>query len=111
MGWAYYIKTKESEINIEDIQEIINKFQSNWFHLGEDKRNEKPIKQDWGWSTIVDICNPWIFWEDDKFHQKICILPISGCYGTQNNGKIVTDFVVEQLEKLNYTILDIEFSC
>ena len=58
MGWSYYIKTKETEINIEDIQKIVDKFPNDWFYFGESKRDEKPVKQDWGWSTIVDVWNP-----------------------------------------------------
>ena len=62
MGWSYYIKTKETEINIEDIQKIVDKFPNDWIYFGESKRDEKPVKQDWGWSTIVDISNPWKNW-------------------------------------------------
>lgn len=110
MGWSYYIKTKETEINIEDIQKIVDKFPSKWFYFGESKRDEKPIRQDWGWSAIVDVCNPWKNWEDDELGQKIALLPISGCYGSNSDmGKIVADFVVEQLKELNYTILDVKF--
>lgn len=110
MGWSYYIKTKETEINVEDVQKIIDKFPCNWFHFGESKRDEKPVRQDWGWSTIVDISNPWKNWEDDRLEQKVALLPVSGNYGSGDIGKTVTDFVVEQLKELNYTILDVEFS-
>lgn len=111
MGWSYYIKTKETEINIEDVQKIVDKFPSNWFHFCESKRDERPVKQDWGWSTIVDVCNPWKDWEDDKLGQRIGLLPIGGCYGSQDIGKTVMEFVVEQLKELSYTVLDVEFSC
>ena len=40
----------------------------------------------------------------------VALLPIGGCYGSQQIGKTVCDFVVEQLKDLNYTILDVEFS-
>lgn len=40
----------------------------------------------------MDVCNPWKNWEDDKLGQKIALLPIGGCYGSQDIGKIVTDF-------------------
>lgn len=110
VGWSYYIKTKETEINIEDIQKIVDKFPNDWFYFGESKRDEKPVKQDWGWSTIVDISNPWKNWDDEKLNQSVALLPIGVCYGSQQIGKTVCDFVVEQLKDLNYTILDVEFS-
>lgn len=40
MGWSYYIKTKETEINIKDVQKIVNKFPDNWFYFGESRRDE-----------------------------------------------------------------------
>ena len=30
------------------------------------KRNEKPIRQNWGWSTIVDVWNPRHDWKDEE---------------------------------------------
>lgn len=110
MSWSYYIKTKEIEINIEDIQNIINKFPNNWFLFGGNKRYEKPIKQNWGWSTIVDISNPWKNWEDEKLKQHVALLPISGSFTSYDIGKQIADFVSEELKKLNYTVLEVEFS-
>ena len=109
MSAWYDIYTKEN-VSIDDAQKIVNEFPDNWFYIGENKRNEKPVRQDWGWSTIVDISNPWKNWDDEKLNQSVALLPIGGCYGSQQIGKTVCDFVVEQLKDLNYTILDVEFS-
>ena len=105
MGWSYYIKTKETEINIEDIQKIVDKFPNDWLYFGESKRDEKPVKQDWGWSTIVDVWNPRHNHEDEDHG-----LGIVGVWTIGGSNTTVVDFIESKLKELGYTILRREFS-
>ena len=53
MSWTYFTYTKEN-VSIDDMQKIIDEFPDDWIRW-RGNRNEKPTRQDWGWSTIVDI--------------------------------------------------------
>ena len=75
-------------------------------------RNEKPIRQNWGWSTIVDIGNPWQNWEDDKYgFGTVGIVTVGGAGFSFDSGKKVNRFVVDKLKEFGYTVLYEHFSC
>ena len=106
MGKNLSIHTKEV-VSMEDAQNIINSFPEHW--IMEGNRAEKPIKQDWGWFTIVcinnpreeilkgnDIVNPYGYWNLD-----------GSDYGTL---KTVSDFIIERLKEKGYTFIDTDFS-
>lgn len=111
MGWTYYTYTKEN-VSVDDMQKIINEFPSNWFYLGESKRDEKPIRQDWGWSTIVDIDNPWHNWKDDDYGLGVVgVVTVGGAGFSVGSGEKVNSFVVRKLREFGYTILKESLSC
>lgn len=111
MGWTYYTYTKEN-VSVDDMQKIVNEFHNDWFFLGEGKnRNEKPIRQDWGWSTIVDIGNPWHNYKDDDYGLGIVgVVTVGGARFSIGSGEKVNRFVVEKLKEFGYTILYEHFS-
>ena len=47
---AWHTIYTEEIVSIEDAQKIVNEFPDNWFwfDFGKKKRNEKPIRQNWG---------------------------------------------------------------
>lgn len=100
MSTWHTIYTKEN-VTIEDAQKIVDQFPDNWFmfDLGKGKRDEKPIRQDWGWSAIVDVWNPRYEKEED-----CCDWTIGG------SGTTVVEFVETKLKELGYTVLRREFS-
>lgn len=112
MGWTYFTYTKEN-VSVEDMQKIVDEFPDNWFFWCEGKnRSEKPIRQDWGWSTIVDIGNPWHNWKDDDYGLgTVGIVTVSGAGFSSGSGEKVNNFVVNKLEEFGYTILKVHFSC
>lgn len=114
MAWSYYTYTKEN-VSIDDMQKIINNFPSGWFYWCESKmlRDEEPIKQDWGWSTIVNIPFPVHDWEDDEYELgTVGVVIIGGTYGISSDyaGKVISDFINNELEELGYTILKVKFN-
>ena len=112
MGWTYFTYTKEN-VSVDDMQKIVDEFPDNWFLWGEGKnRSEKPIKQDWGWSTIVDIGNPWHNYKDDDYgHGIVSVVTVGGAGFSVGSGEKVNKFVVDKLREFGYTIIDEHFSC
>ena len=111
MGWTYYTYTKEN-VSIDDMQKIVNEFPSDWFYWGESKRDEKPIRQDWGWSTIVDIGNPWHNWKDDDYGLgTVGVVTVGGAGFSIGSGEKVNNFVANKLREFGYTILKEKLSC
>lgn len=109
MSWSYSIYTKEN-ITVEDVQKIINELPDNWFRFNGE-RDEKPIKQDWGWSTIVDISNPWKNWEDEDYGLgTVGVLNIGGSFTSSDVGKDICNFIELKLKEMNYNVLKIGFS-
>ena len=111
MGWSFYIYTKEN-VCIDDLQNIINMFPDDWFYMKNVNRCEKPVKQNWGWSTIVDISNPRHNWNDEEYGLGIVgVLIVSGCFAISSDiGKIVVDFIKNKLIEMNYTIIEVKFN-
>lgn len=110
MGWTYFTYTKEN-VSVDDMQKIVDEFPDNWFFLGEGKnRSEKPIRQNWGWSTIVDIGNPWRDWEDDHGLGTVGVVTVGGAGFSAGLGENVNEFVVNKLREFGYTILRVDFS-
>lgn len=95
---SIYIK---EDVSTEVAQQIINEFPDNWFmfDFGKGKRDEKPIRQDWGWSTIADVWNP----RYEK-EEKCCVWTVGGSNTT------VCKFIEDRLKELGYTVLKREFS-
>lgn len=102
MSAWHTIYTKE-DISMKDAQGIVNEFPDNWFNFDE-KRDEKPIKQDWGWFAIVDVWNPCS--EDGEEYG----LKTIGSWTIGGTGTTVVNFIVNKLKELGYTILNVEFS-
>lgn len=112
MGWTYFTYIKEN-VSVDDMQKIVDQFPDNWFLWGEGKnRNEKPIRQDWGWSTIVDIGNPWHnYKDDDNGFGIVDVVTVGGAGFSSGCGEKVNRFVVDKLKEFGYTILYENFSC
>lgn len=112
MSWTYFTYTKEN-VSIDDMQKIINEFPDDWVLFGARKnRNEKPVRQNWGWSTIVDINNPWHDYEDDDYGLgTVCVVTVGGAGFSSGCGEKVNRFVVDKLKEFGYTILYEHFSC
>ena len=109
MGWTYLTFTKEN-VSVEDMQKIVDAFPDSWFRYGESKhRSEKPVRQNWGWSTIVDIGLPWRDWNDDELG-KVGVVTVGGAGFSAGYGREVNAFMVDELRKLGYTILKEKFS-
>jgi hypothetical protein len=106
MGMSKFIYTKEN-VSIDDMQKIINEFPDNWFIFGEGKnRNKKPIRQAWGWSTIVDVSLPWNNWKDEDYGLgTVGVVVIGGSFS-----EIVGYFIDEKLREIGYTILKTHIS-
>ena len=104
MSAWYDIYTKEN-VSIDDAQKIIDEFPDNWFYIGENKRNEKPVRQDWGWSAIVDVWNP-VHNHEDEDHG----LGIVGVWTIGGRNTAIVDFIESKLKELGYTVLRREFS-
>lgn len=68
-------------------------------------RCEKPIRQDWGWSSISDIWNPRHNWNDEDYG-----LGTVGTWTIGGSGTTVVSFVEEKLKELDYTVLRRQFS-
>ena len=111
MSWTYFTYTKEN-VSADDMQKIVDEFPNDWFLLGESgKRNERPIRQNWGWSTIVDIDNPWHDYEDDDYGLGIVgVVTVGGSSFSYGYGEKVNRFVVDKLREFGYTILKEHFS-
>jgi hypothetical protein len=104
MSWTYFTYTKEN-VSIDDMQKIIDEFPDDWIRW-RGNRNEKPTRQDWGWSTIVDIGNPWHNWKDDDYGYGIVgVATVSGASFSSDYGEEVNRFVVDKLKEFGYTIL------
>ena len=106
MSAWHTICTKEN-VTIEDAQKIVNQFPDNWFmfDFGKGKRDEKPIRQDWGWSAITDVWNPRHNCEDEDYG-----LDTIGRWTIGGSGTTVVNFTKGKLKELGYTILNVEFS-
>lgn len=111
MGWTYFTYTKEN-VSADDMQKIVDQFPNDWFLWGEgNNRSEKPIRQDWGWSTIVDIGNPWRNWKDDDYGLgTVCVITVGGAGFSFGYGGAINTFIVEKLKEFGYTILKEHFS-
>lgn len=103
MSAWHTIYTKENILE-KDAQEIINEFPDDWFRYGKNKRDEKPIKQEWGWFTIVDVWKPCV--EDGNEYG----LKTIGAWTIGGSGTTVVNFIENKLNELGYTILDVTFS-
>ena len=106
MSAWHTIYTKEN-VTIEDAQRIVNEFPDNWFmfDFGKGKRDEKPIRQDWGWSAIADVWNPRHDEKDEDYG-----LGIVGTWTIGGSGTTVVSFIEDRLKELGYTVLRREFS-
>lgn len=106
MSAWHTIYTKEN-VTIEDAQKIVDQFPDNWFifDFWKGKRDEKPIRQDWGWSAIVDVWNPDHNRKDEDYG-----LGIVGTWTIGGSGTTVVNFVENKLKELGYTVLKITFS-
>lgn len=106
MGLSRFTYTKEN-VSVDDMQKIINEFPDHWFMWGDkNKRNENPIRQDWGWHTIVDVNLPWRNWEDEDFDLgTVGVVVIGGMY-CESVGR----FIDGKLEEYGYTILKTHLS-
>ena len=106
MSAWHTIYTKEN-VTIEDAQKIVNEFPDNWFmfDFGKGRRDEKPIRQDWGWSAMADVWNPSHNWNDEDYG-----LGIVGTWTIGGSGTTVVNFVENKLKELGYTVLKITFS-
>lgn len=103
MSAWHTIYTKENILE-KDAQEIINEFPDDWFSYGKNKRDEKPIKQEWGWFTIVDVWKPCV--EDGNEYG----LKTIGAWTIGGSGTTIVNFIEKKLNELGYTILDVTFS-
>lgn len=106
MGLSRFTYTKEN-IFVDDMQKIINEFPDHWFMWGEGKnRDKKPTRQDWGWSTIVDVSLPWNNWKDEDYGLgTVGVVVIGGGLCEE-----VGNFVDEKLKEYGYTILKTHLS-
>ena len=104
---AWHTIYTEEIVSIEDAQKIVNEFPDNWFwfDFGKKKRNEKPIRQNWGWSTIVDVWNPRHDWKDEETKSEMI-----GTWTIGGSGTTVVDFVKSKLKEYGYTVIKVEFS-
>lgn len=95
---SIYVK---EDVSMDVAQKIINEFPDNWFmfDFGKGKRDEKPIRQDWGWSTIRDVWNPRYEKEEE-----CCVWTVGGSDTT------VCEFIESKLKEFGYTVLRREFS-
>ena len=111
MSWTYFTYTKEN-VSVDDMQKIVDEFPNDWFPWGEGKnRNERPIRQNWGWSTLVDIGNPWHNWKDDDYGLgTVGVVTVGGVGFSFGYGEKVNNFVVNKLREFGYTILKEHFS-
>lgn len=114
MSWNYYTYTKEN-VSIDDMQKVINDLPSGCFYYCESKlkRDAEPIRQDWGWSAIVNIPFPCHDWEDDEYGLgTVGVVVVGGSYGISDRaGKAINDLINHKLEELGYTILKVTFDC
>ena len=106
MSAWHTIYTKEN-VTIEDAQKIVNEFPDHWFmfDFGKGKRDEKPVRQEWGWSTIAEVWNPKHDCEDEDYG-----LGTVGTWTIGGSGTTVVSFVETKLKELGYTVLRREFS-
>lgn len=107
MSAWHTIYTREN-VTIEDAQKIVNEFPDDWFMFdyGKGNRDEKPIRQNWGWSAIADVWNPSHNWKDEDYG-----LGVVGTWTIGGSDKTVVEFVEYRLKELGYTVLRREFSC
>ena len=106
MSAWHTIYTREN-VTIEDAQKIVDQFPDHWFmfDFGKGKRDEKPIRQDWGWSAIADVWNPKHNYKDEDYG-----FGIVGEWTIGGSGTTVVEFVEDKLKELGYTVLRREFS-
>ena len=109
MGWSYFNYTSKN-VSEGDIQTIVTSFPDEWMRFSG-KRDQKPTRQSWGWSTVVDVSNPWNDWKDDELG-KVGVVVIGGAFGTVDHDihLAINNFVVCELKKLGYEVLKTEFS-
>lgn len=112
MSWTYFTYTKEN-VSVDDMQKIVDEFPDNWFWFDwGKKRHEPPVRQGWGWSTVVDIGKPWHNWRsDDPDLGIVGIVTVSGAGFSSGYGETVNKFVVDKLKEFGYTVLKETFSC
>ena len=104
---AWHTIYTEEVVSVDDAQKIVNEFPDDWFMFGfgKGKRDEKPVKQDWGWSTIADVWNPSRNWKDEDLESEMV-----GTWTIGGSGTAVVDFVKSKLNEYGYTVLKVEFS-
>ena len=109
MGWNYFNLTNKN-VSEADMQSIIDKFPDECMRWNGD-RSKKPIKQDWGWATIVDVDIPKSDYQDNELGKVGCVV-IGGAYGIvdYDTHSQINAFILEELRKLGYEILKTEFT-
>lgn len=89
MGWSITLNSNK-EISEEEVDRIVEQLPGE-FLLGGFM---EPSKQDWGWSTAIDISNP-----------RGAILNLSGSYSMSGNiAEPMASYIKEKLEENGHSI-------